>query len=148
MVRILGAFLLATAATAAHAPRRANFVHISITASSTASVRAIWRPYAGAVGSTGQEQQDALQRRRQFRNVPDSVRHWEDPAARDTIVLKTPTEVVVDMNGGPIVIELTAGDSVHVEAQLTPARGPVVASWGRAFIIESDGRTPYVERRR
>ena len=83
-----------------------------------------------------------------FSSNPDSVRHWRDPAARDTIAMKTPTEFVVDMTGGPIVVESLGQDSVHVETQLTPRRGPIVAVWGHKLIIDSDGLAPRVDRRR
>ena len=126
-------------------PRRANFLHVTVTASRPTDARAVWRPYAGAVGAEINAQQDRLLSRRAITH-PDSVRRWADPAARDTVPLRTPTEFVVDMTGGPVVVEVVGTDSVRIEAQLTPARGPVVSGWGRAFSISSDGLSPSLER--
>ena len=126
---------------------RANFVHVAVTAPPGAPVRAIWRPYAGAVTSKGEDQQAALRARRRVTH-PDSLRRWQDPAARDTVVVKAPAELLIDMSAGPVLVEALESDSIHAEVQLSPRRGPVVASWGRALTIDSDGRTPRVTRRR
>jgi len=128
-------------------PRHANFLWIRVTSHSHSAVRAIWRPYAGAVGSSGDAQQAAVRRRWAFRTSADSVRRWQDSAARDTITVQTPTEFVVDMSGGPIVVEALGRDSIRVEAQLTPMRGPDASAWGRAIVVSSDGREPKVMQR-
>jgi hypothetical protein len=127
--------------------RRANFVRVVVTAPPSAAVRAIWRPYAGAVTSNGEDQQGALRARSRVTH-PDSLRRWRDPAARDTVVARAPAEFLVDMTAGPILVEAVGRDSIHVGVQLSPQRGPVAASWGRALQIESDGLAPRVLRRR
>lgn len=127
--------------------RRANFLIITVTAQTPASVWAIWRPYAGAPGD-GREQQSRLRTRHQWRANPDSVRRWQDPAGRDTVRLTTPAEFTVDMTAGPIRVVSPSGDSVRVSAQLAPRRGRLVIAWGRAFDIDSNGIEPRVERRR
>ena len=126
--------------------RRANFLDIAVTKPRDVVVHAIWRPYYGAVSVTGEEQQRRLIDRMSRKWPQDSLRRWGDPASRDTVSVTTPVDFVVDMSGGPIVIETISGDSVRVEAQLTPGRGPVVAVWARAFRVDADGIRPHVER--
>jgi hypothetical protein len=126
---------------------RANFLYITVTAKKAVEVHAIWRPYAGAIGD-GDAQQNAVLNNRRFANVQDSTRRWRDTTVRDTIETHTPVGFTVDMNDGPIVIEALGDDSVRIEAQLTPARGATVGSWGHAFVVSADGVTPRVDRRR
>lgn len=123
----------------------ANFLRISVTAHHPVALRAIWRPYAGAVGSHGEVQQGPLRNRNWGAANRDSVRRWQDPAARDTVSVKSPTMFVVDMTGGPVVIEAVSADSIRVEAQLMPGRGPVVAAWGRRVLVMSDGIMPRMQ---
>ncbi len=137
-----GIAALAVALMAASPAPRANFLQISVTAPQAVTVRAIWRPLAGAM--TFQEQQATIMARRAVA-TPDSLRRWRDSSATDTLVARSPASFVVDMNGGPIVIE-TTGDSILVEAQLTPARGRLVSAWGKKLVIESDGISPYVTK--
>jgi len=130
-------------------PSRANFVRITVDRPAGARVRAIWRPYAGAMGpDAAAAQQAAIRHRNLFATNADSAARWRDEAARDTAVHTVPVEFVVDMTGGPVVVESLTSDSVRVAAQLTPQRGPRVEAWGRAMVIESDGRTPGISRRR
>jgi hypothetical protein len=128
-------------------PRHANFLRIAVTSATPGAARAIWRPYAGAVGS-GNEQQNALQRRRPFWTNADSLRRWQDTTVRDTIRIETPAELIVDMTGGPITVEAVGVDSIQVRAQLTPSRGPVASIWGRSIVVSSDGVEPKTVRRR
>jgi hypothetical protein len=138
--------LAVTVPTIAKTPR-ANFLNISVTAPQAVPVWAIWRPYAGALGD-GREQQYRLRNRHHWTSNPDSVRRWQDPAARDTVRMTTPAEFTVDMMAGPIVVMSAGRDSVRVAAQLAPWRAPIVASWGHLFEISSDGITPQIDRRR
>lgn len=141
-MRMIGVGTAAVAATLigmSPAPR-ANFLDVSVSAPRAVTVRAIWHPYQGA--ATFQEQQAAILRRPRD---PDSLRRWRDPNALDTVTVRTPTGFVIDMNGGPVVIE-TTGDSILVEAQLAPARGRRASAWGKKLIIESDGIAPNVTR--
>src|ERR1051325_5533642 len=126
---LICASLLAIFASDTRTEAQANFVHIAVTAAVPTSMHAIWRPYAGAISATGAEQQARLAWRRIFEANPDSVRHWQDETAKDTIRVTTPTEFVVDMTAGPVVIEALGSDSIRVEAQLTPRRGPLAGSW-------------------
>lgn len=141
----IGAVLLLPGVVAGSSAVRANFVQITVTAPSATPLRAIWRPYVAAVGGSG-AQQRALQAMFHVPNPADSAKRWRDPDARDTVSVKTPTTFNVDMNGGPIVIEVTGGDSVFVAAELMQQRG-TASSWGRAFVVSADGRTVSVERR-
>jgi hypothetical protein len=127
--------------------RRANDLSIVVTGKDSIAVRVIWRPYAGAVVSRGEDQQAALRRRHSITH-PDSIRRWTEPDARDSILFCLPGELYVDMGGGPIVVEASQSDSLHVEAQLAPPRGQVVSAWGHSLLIESDGIRPYVTRLR
>lgn len=127
-------------------PRHANFLRITVTSPTPGAARAIWRPYAGAVGS-GNEQQIALQRRRPFLANVDSLRRWQDTTVRDTIRIETPAELIVDMTGGPITVEAVGVDSICVRAQLAPSRGPVAFMWGRSIVVSSDGVEPKTVRR-
>lgn len=134
---------------AAGPTRRANFVRITVDHPAAGRVRTIWRPYAGAIGADAfVAQQAALQRRRAFATNADSVARWRDEEARDTIVRAVPVEFIVDMTAGPVAIESVTPDSVQVTVQLTPERGPRIEAWGRALLIDSDGRAPRVARRR
>ena len=146
-MRVLYVGLLLAAVAPLASTYRANFLRVRVTAASAAAVRAIWRPYAGAVSSRGEDQQAALGARRRITH-PDSARRWRDPAARDTVTVWTPAEFIVDMAAGPVVVEAVGRDSVRVEAHLSPRRGRAVAAWGQALRIESDGITPRVRRRR
>jgi hypothetical protein len=128
-------------------PPHANFLLIRVTSKSPSTVRAIWRPYAGAIGARADAQQAALSRRWAYRANADSMRRWQDSSVRDTITAQTPTEFIVDMTGGPIVVEACGVDSIRVEAQLTPLRGPSASTWGRAIVVSSDGIEPKVVRR-
>jgi hypothetical protein len=120
---------------------------IAVAAPSVSEHRAGIRAPDGAVTSSGADQQAALRARRSITH-PDSIRRWRDAAARDTTLVRAPAEFLVDMTAGPVVVEAVGRDSIRVEAQLSPRRGPIVASWGRALRIESDGVTPRVLRRR
>lgn len=131
------------AAPAASVP--ANFVRIQVTAPEGATVRAIWRPLVGAVGGPG-SQQAAIRGVLEQRSPADSIRRWRDPLARDTFVVKTPASFEVDMNGGPITIEVVGIDSVRVDARQVPNSPPGVTAWGRKFEISSDGSSPRVKR--
>ena len=126
---------------------RANFLYVAVTAAKPTEVHAIWRPHAGAVGD-GYAQQAAVLDSRRYASLQDSMRRWQDTTVRDTTAVRTPVGFTVDMNDGPIVIEAVGDDSIHVEARLTPSRGPLVASWGRKFVVSADGVTPRVERHR
>jgi hypothetical protein len=129
------------------ATHRANFLRLDVTASRPTKVRAIWRPRAGVVGLTPADQQRAIAN--PFGRPPaDSIRRRRDPSARDTVVVSTPTHFVVDMTGENLVIEVVAGDSIRVEAQLTPARGPRRSVWGHVIAATADGVSPTLERRR
>jgi len=123
----------------------ANFVRIQVTAPEGATVRAIWRPLVGAVGGPG-SQQAAIRGVLEQRSPADSMRRWRDPQARDTFVVKTPASFEVDMNGGPITIEVVGIDSVRVDAWQVPSSPPGVTAWGRKFEISSDGSGPRVKR--
>ena len=142
---IISAVLVITISGARPVSHRANFLHIAVTAPESATVRAIWRPYAGAVVSRGEDQQAALRGRRGITNA-DSVRRWRDPDVRDTILVKAPAEFLVDMMAGPVVVEAVV-DSVKVEAQLSVRRGPLVSAWGKAVVVDSDGVAPSIVRR-
>jgi hypothetical protein len=146
---LVAGLLVATAASAwtTGSEPRANFLHVWVTAQQGESVRAIWRPYAGAVASLGQDQQAALRARRQITH-PDSLRRWADSTARDTIVVSAPAEFLVDMTGGAIVVESVGNDSLRVEAQQSPWRGPIVSAVGRSLLLDADGVKPEVRRRR
>jgi hypothetical protein len=135
--------ILTMSSGAAHLDRRANFVRVTITAPRVVALRAIWRAHSGG---TAAEQQMRLLAGPGFGRAADSTRRWRDPSARDTVVAKTPAEFVVDMTSNTVVIETVTADSVQVEAQLTPTRGPIARKWGRALRLESDGRTPTLER--
>jgi hypothetical protein len=126
-------------------PSAANFVRINIDRPANGRVRMIWRPYAGAVGD-GAAQQAALQRRSLFPPNADSVARWRDERARDTVVRGLPVTFTVDMSGGPVIVESLTTDSVRATVQLTPERGPLVETWGREMLIESDGRAPRITR--
>ena len=115
---------------------RANFLYVAVTAAKPTAVHAIWRPHAAVLDS------------RRYASLQDSMRRWQDTTVRDTTAVRTPVGFTVDMNDGPIVIEAVGDDSIHVEARLTPSRGPLVASWGRKFVVSADGVTPSVERHR
>lgn len=108
----------------------ANFVHMHVTGAATDSVRAIWRPHAGVIGTTVRDQQAAVGRMRAVPNFADSARRWRDPDVRDTIVGSLPIDFVVDMNSGPVVVEALGDGSITIEAQLT----------GRAFAEKASGR--------
>ena len=126
--------------------RPANFLRITVTAERPVKARVVWRPHAGVFGSTEYAWASAVQAARRFMDDPDSLRRWQDPAVRDSVPLKTPAELLVDMTGGPITIEALDGDSVVVQAQLTPDRGPRVSGSGHLLVIDSDGRIPSIER--
>lgn len=147
MRRLLCLLLLSAGPLAPPSTPRANFLYITVSANHSTPVHAIWRPNVGAVGD-GYAQQTALFDRERLPGAQDSMRRWRDPASRDTIAVQTPVGFTVDMTPGPIVIEAVGTDSIRVEAQLTPSRGPVVGSWGHVFVISADGVTPAVERRR
>ena len=68
-----------------------------------------------------------------------------DLSVRDTIVVRTPADFVIDMTGGPAFIEALGTDSIRVQAQLLPARGAIVARWGRRLVVTADGVQPSVE---
>jgi hypothetical protein len=128
--------------TTAPSTPRANFLVIEVNSAAPVTVRAIWRPFAGSFSF---EEQQARIRAIRGTTQPDSVRRWNDPGALDTVVAKSPTAFVVDMTAGPVVIE-TTGDSIRVDAQLTPRRGQLVSAWGKRLVVESDGITPSVTR--
>jgi len=138
--------LLGTGTAASDSAVQANFVRIEVTAPASATVRAVWKPYVGAVGGPG-SQQAAIRRMMAQPIPPDSLRRWRDPLARDTVVVKTPASFEVDMNGGPITIEVVGHDSVHVDAWQVPGSPPGVTAWGRAFEVSSEGHGPSVTRR-
>ncbi len=109
---------------------------------------AMWRPRAGVIGTTVDDQQRPLQRNPLGVQPPaDSLRRWRDLDARDAVNVSTPAEFVVDMNNGPVRIEVLDADSVDVETQLAPARGPLVRARGRTFVIEADGLRPTIQLR-
>ncbi len=137
--------MLGTGATTRDTAVQANFVRIEVTAPQGATVRAIWKPFVGAVGGPG-SQQAAILTTRQKAVHPDSMRRWRDPEARDTFVVKTPASFEVDMSGGPITIEVVGKDSVHVDAWQVPSSPPGVTAWGRKFEISSNGNGPRVKR--
>ena len=139
---------LAVAVASSPSTRRANFLRIGVTASTPATVRAIWRPRAGVIGANVADQQRALANPLNFPAPPDSLRRWRDPAARDTTLAQTPAQFVVDMSGTDVTIEVVTGSILRVEAQLTPARGPVVTVSGRAVTVRADGLKPSLEVRR
>ena len=124
---------------------RANFVLIKVTAPGAVTVRAIWRPYAGAVGGLG-AQQAAIQEMLRGHDDPGRMARWRDPAGRDTVTVKTPAQFDVDMGDGPVVVEVVGRDSVYLDAQKTPAGGPSNGVWGRRFSISAYGGPPTVER--
>lgn len=145
-MRTIVAVIAALTVLGAAKPLPANFLQIVISEPDSATVRVIWRPYAGAVSSRGEDQQARLRTRRGVTNA-DSLRRWNDPSSRDTVLIGTPAELIVDMTAGPVIIE-AAKDSVRVEAQLTPRRGVVVGTWGAVLVVESDAITPSVTRKR
>lgn len=134
--------LTATALLLAGArPQRANFVHFHVTGPTSASIRAIWHPYAGAEGTTVDQQQRNLRRMMgPVPDRPDSLRRWRDPGSRDTLMGTIPTDYVVDMNAGPVVIESVTGDSVTLNARLIGS-GMSVSGRGLRFTISADGGT-------
>jgi hypothetical protein len=136
---------LAVAAVSLPSALRANLLRVEVTSSTPTIVRAIWRPRAGVVGASVADQQRALANPLSIPTSPDSLRRWQNPAARDTIVAQTPAQFVVDMSGTDVVIEVVAGGVVRVEAQFTPARGPVVTMSGRAVTVHADGLKPSLE---
>jgi hypothetical protein len=141
---LLGLILLAPEPL--HPPARANMLHIRVTAPNATPLRAIWHPRAGVIGTTVDDQQRPLLYPL-VRPPVDSLRRWRDPLARDTVRASTPVEFVVDMNQGPVRIEVVNADTVEVEAQLAPGRGPIVRGRGRAFNVEADAREPSIQPR-
>jgi hypothetical protein len=127
--------------------RRADMLHIRVSAAHATPVRVIWYPRAGVIGASVDDQQRRLQNPLRVQPPADSLRRWHDPLARDTVRASTPVELVVDMTQGPVRVEVVGIDSVEVEAQLAPARGPLVRARGRTFVVEADGRTPILEPR-
>ena len=132
--------IVAMAAMAFSGEPQANFLHVVVTATHPVTIHAIWRPFAGAVGADGENQQAALRTR-----GPEGLRRSLDLSVRDTIVVRTPADFVIDMTGGPASIEALGADSIRVQAQLLPARGAIVARWGRQLVVTADGVQPSVE---
>ena len=132
--------VVALAAMAFPGEPQANFVHIVVTATHPVAIHAIWRPFAGAVGSDFENQQAALRTR-----APEGLRRSMDMSLRDTIVVRTPAHFVIDMTAGPTIIEAPGTDSIRVQAQLLPARGTIAARWGRKLVVTADGIQPSVE---
>lgn len=145
MQRLLLLLALSAGSAATQSVVPANFVRIRVAEPRGATVRAIWRPYVGAVGGPG-AQQERIRSMFEHTNSPDSIRRWRDPAARDTFVVKTPTSFEVDMNGGPITIEVVGADSVRLEAWQVSDGPPGVRAWGSKFEISSEGQGPHVKR--
>ncbi len=145
LLRLTGFVLLGL--DALHPAARANMLHIRVNATHTTQLRAIWHPRAGVIGTSVDDQQRPLLNARDVRPPADSLRRWRDPLARDTINTSTPVEFVVDMNNGPVRIEVVNGDSVDVEVQLAPERGPLLRARGQTFIVDADGRTPTIQPR-
>jgi hypothetical protein len=137
--------LLFTALLGAAVPPRANFVLITINSPPGVAVRAIWRPHVGAVGGPG-AQQASVRTMFGVPNSADSAKRWRDPAARDTFAVRTPAQFDVDMNGGPIWIEVDGSDSVFVDAQLFPLGSSGASGWGRSFSVSADGNTVTLDR--
>ena len=132
--------IVAMAAMAFPGEPKANFLHIVVTATHPVTIHAIWRPFAGAVGADGENQQAALRTR-----GPEGLRRSLDLSVRDTIVVRTPADFVIDMTAGPAIIEALGTDSIRVQAQLLPGRGAIVARWGRRLVVTADGVQPSVE---
>ena len=128
-------------------PVRANMLHIRVSAPHATRLRAIWHAGSGVKGATVAEQQRRFLNPLGGRPPADSLRRWNDPGARDTVNASTPVQFVVDMNDGPVRLEVLGGETVEVEAQLSPARGPLARARGHAFIIEADGHAPTVQPR-
>lgn len=145
-MRTLVAVLVALTVLTPSKPIPANFLKIVVSGRDSAMVRVIWFLYAGAVRSRGEDQQARLKARRAFENA-DSLRRWHDPKSRDTLLIKIPAELIVDMSPGSVVIQAVR-DSILVEAQLTPRRGDLIKAWGRVLIVDSNGITPSVTRKR
>jgi hypothetical protein len=142
--------LAAFAFLALNPPRpavRANMLHIRVSAPHPTRLRAIWHAGSGVRGATVAEQQRRFLDPLGGRPPVDSLRRWHDSVARDTVNVSTPVQFVVDMNDGPVRLEVPGGETVEVEAQLSPARGPLARARGHAFIIEADGRAPTVQPR-
>jgi len=137
-------------AIALHVPsmRRANFVRVEVTAPAPTSVRAIWRPRAGVIGTSVDDQQRALGNPLRRSVSPDSLRRWRDVDARDTVIAQTPTQFVIDMTSTDAVIEVVSGGTIRVKAQLVPGRGPIVELTGRAMTLHADGTAPMLTPRR
>lgn len=142
---LVGLLLLALAPL--RVPARANMLHIRVTAAHVATLRAIWHPRAGVIGTTVEDQQRPLLNPLGVRPPADSLRRWRDAAARDSVTASTPVEFVVDMSHGPVRIEVISPDTVEIEAQLAPGRGPIMRLRGRAFDLEADGREPSIHPR-
>lgn len=126
---------------------RANMLHIRVNAPHTVHVRAIWHAGSGVRGATVAEQQRRFYNPLTVRPPADSLRRWHDPLARDTVNAPAPVQFVVDMNDGPVWLEVVDTGTVEVEAQLAPARGPLAQARGHALIIEANGRAPTVQSR-
>ena len=88
--------IVAMAAMALTGERQANFLHVVVTATHPVTIHAIWRPFAGAVGSDIENQQAALRTR-----GPEGLRRSMDLSVRDTIVVRTPADFEIDMAAAP-----------------------------------------------
>ncbi len=130
-----------------HPPMRANMLHVRVSGPHGTPLRAVWPARAGVIGTTVDDQQRPLLNPLGLPIPPDSLRRWRDPLARDTVRATAPVEFVIDMNSGPIRIEVLSADTVDVEAQLAPGRGPIVRARGRTFVVEADGRAPSIQAR-
>ena len=126
---------------------RANFVRVYLTAPDGAAAQVIWRPYAGAVGVDFGARQRRLMAASQWRSNPDSLRRWNDPTVRDTVPLRVPASLLVDMTGGPFLIEATGRDSILVKVErVAPFKHPEVARWGHRLEIRSESIPPSIVR--
>lgn len=146
MSRIVLVALVFLSTSAGAAAEQANFVHVTIQAGEAGFARVIWKPHQGVVGTTVSDQQADVQRMHAVPNMADSMRRWRDSTVRDTTTLALPTQLVVDMGGGPIIIRGLGQDSVEVTAVLTSGRGKQPVVWGRSLIVSGDGQTARIER--
>jgi hypothetical protein len=128
----------------ASAEGRANFVRIHVDGAAGTEIRVIWKPYAGAVGTTVASQQAGVRSMHDVPNFPDSMRRWRDPSVRDTVISTLPVDYVVDMNGGPISIESLSKKKVDLEAQTTRG-GPISKANAKSFRISADGYRVVIE---
>jgi hypothetical protein len=145
--RVLCAALIAVVVPSNPPALRANFLHIQVAGSEGSSVQIIWKPHQGVIGRTVSDQQADVRAMHSVPNLADSMRRWRDSTVRDTVVVTLPTQLVVDMSGGAVLLTAVRADSIRVDAQLTPERGPRVVRNGKVIRVSADGQTPWVERR-